>query len=98
MPTVNLMSVYADFLLGDVQSWSTRTYPKHYMRAKNPAFFVQDDIKLRPNLTVNLGVRAEIHGGATEKYKHAGGFDPNGHRSGCQYYRLSCERAGHDLV
>ena len=29
---------YADFLLGDVQSWNTNTTPKHYMRANNPSF------------------------------------------------------------
>ena len=67
---------YADFLLGDVQSWSTNTTPKHYMRAKNPSFFAQDDFKIRPNLTINLGVRSETHGGASEKYNNAGGFDP----------------------
>jgi hypothetical protein len=69
-------SGYADFLLGDVQAWNTETQPKHYMRAKNPSFFAQDDIKLRPNLTINLGVRSETHGGSTEKYNNAGGFDP----------------------
>jgi hypothetical protein len=67
---------YADFLLGDVQAWNTNTTPKHYMRAKNPSFFAQDDFKIRPNLTINLGVRSETHGGSTEKYNHAGGFDP----------------------
>ena len=67
---------YADFLLGDVQAWNTSTQPKHYMRAKNPSFFVQDDIKLRPNLTINLGLRTETHGGEIDKYNHAGGFDP----------------------
>ncbi len=67
---------YADFLLGDVQSWNTNTTPKHYMRAKNPSFFAQDDFKIRKNLTINLGVRSETHGGAVEKYNNAGGFDP----------------------
>jgi hypothetical protein len=67
---------YADFLLGDVQNWNTNTTPKHYMRAKNPSFFAQDDFKIRKNLTINLGVRSETHGGATEKYNNTGGFDP----------------------
>ena len=73
-PTVNVG--YADFLLGDVQQWSTSTQPEHGMRARNPSFFVQDDIKLRPNLTINLGVRSETHGGYSEVQNHMGGFDP----------------------
>ena len=67
---------YADFLLGDVQAWSTSTQPEHGMRAKNPSFFAQDDIKLRSNVTVNLGVRVEVHGGMSEVQNHMGGFDP----------------------
>jgi len=67
---------YADFLLGDVQSWSAQFQPEHGMRAKNPSFFAQDDIKLRPNLTVNLGVRSETHGGMSEVQNSIGGFDP----------------------
>jgi len=67
---------YADFLLGDVQGWNTSTQPEHGMRAKNPSFFAQDDIKLRPNLTVNLGLRVEVHGGMSEVQNHMGGFDP----------------------
>ncbi len=68
---------YADFLLGDAQSWSTSTQPEHGMREKNPSFFAQDDIKVRRNLTVNLGLRAEIHGGMSEVQNHMGGFDPS---------------------
>ena len=67
---------YADFLLGDVQQWSASTQPEHGMRARNPSFFAQDDIKLRPNLTVNLGVRSETHGGMSEVNNNIGGFDP----------------------
>src|SRR6266849_3182230 len=52
---------YADFLLGDAQAWSTSNQIEHGMRARNPSFFAQDDIKLRPNVTVNLGVRVEVH-------------------------------------
>jgi hypothetical protein len=67
---------YADFLLGDVQSWTALSEPEHGMRAKNPSFFVQDDIKLRPNLTINLGVRSETHGGMSDVKNNIGGFDP----------------------
>jgi hypothetical protein len=67
---------YVDFLLGDVQQWSTSTQPEHGMRARNPSFFAQDDIKLRPNLTINLGLRVEVHGGMSEVQNHMGGFDP----------------------
>jgi hypothetical protein len=67
---------YVDFLLGDVQQWSTSTQPEHGMRAKNPSFFAQDDIKLRPNVTVNLGLRVEVHGGMSEVKNNMGGFDP----------------------
>jgi hypothetical protein len=73
-PAVNVG--YADFLLGDVQAWSTSTQPEHGMRARNPSFFAQDDIKLRSNLTVNAGLRVEVHGGYSEVQNHMGGFDP----------------------
>lgn len=68
---------YADFLLGDVYNWSTSTQPSHQMRAKNLSFFAQDDIKLRKNLTINLGLRTETHGGFKENHNNMGGFDPN---------------------
>ena len=66
----------ADFLLGDVQKWSATNQATSYARLKSPQFFVQDDFKLRPNLTLNLGLRYVATTGFHEKYNSLGGFDP----------------------
>lgn len=68
---------FADFLLGDVQSWNATNQTTSYARLKSPQLFVQDDFKLRPNLTLNLGLRYVATTGFHEKYNALGGFDPN---------------------
>lgn len=67
---------YADFLLGQVDSWSAANTPIVGMRQKSPQFFVQDDFKVRPNLTLNLGLRYQIQGGWHEVANRIGDFDP----------------------
>ncbi len=68
---------YADFLLGQVASWSASNTPIVGFRQKSPQVFIQDDWKLTPTLTVNLGLRYQIEGAWSETHGRLGIFDPN---------------------
>jgi hypothetical protein len=67
---------YADFLLGYINNWQANDSPEYGARLKSPQMFVQDDIKLRPNLTVNLGLRYQINHGWNEIHGNVASFDP----------------------
>lgn len=67
---------FADFLLGYTQSWSANVTPSYGGRIKSPQAFVQDDIKLTPNLTVNAGLRYQGETGIGEVHNNATVFDP----------------------
>ena len=67
---------YADFLLGQTQSWSANVTPEYGGRIKLPQVFVQDDYKMRPNLTVNLGLRYQITTGWSDVKGNETVFDP----------------------
>jgi hypothetical protein len=67
---------YADFLLGYAQQWNASASPEYGARLKSPQVFVQDDWKLRPNLTVNLGLRYQINHGWNEVKNNESSFDP----------------------
>lgn len=67
---------YADFLLGQSQNWSASETPEYGGRMKLPQVFVQDDYKIRPNLTLNLGLRYQIQTGWSEVKGNEASFDP----------------------
>jgi hypothetical protein len=91
---------YADFLLGYSADWFGQNNPEYGARMKNPQAFVQDDFKLRPNLTLDIGLRwygttgfSEVHGNiaAFDPTILNPGTDPNGHTNtpGAMWYAIS---------
>jgi len=73
-PTTGLE--YADLLLGLATNWSAQVSPEYGGRLKSPQLFFQDDWKIRPNLTLNLGLRYQINHGWNEIHGNEATFDP----------------------
>jgi len=65
----NTGSDFADFLLGLPQQAAIQASNyKYYLRANVWDFFVQDDWRIRPSLTLNYGMRYEYFSPYAEKY------------------------------
>src|SRR6266853_283916 len=69
---------FQNFLLGAPQfSFGGGGVYNHQYRTNNYGVFAQDDWKIRNNLTLNLGLRAEIFGGFHDNSCHIGNLDPS---------------------
>ena len=69
---------YADFLLG-IPTTAARAFPPIRIDRTRWSydFFVADDFKVRPNLTINAGLRYELHPGWVEETGQQAVFDVN---------------------
>ena len=66
-----------DLLLGLLYSSSiTPQVTRSYLRASNYGWFMNDDYKVTHSLTLNLGVRYEIHTPASDRYGRMSSFVP----------------------
>lgn len=75
--TGNTFTAFQNFLRGAVTSiQSGAGDPQRYFRAKDWSLFYQDDWRVRPHLTVNLGVRLEVMNFGHDKYFRQGIYDP----------------------
>ena len=69
---------FQNFLLGAPQaSFGGGGVFNHQYRTNNYAIFAQDDWKIRPDLTLNLGLRTEIFGAFYDNLCHIGNIDPS---------------------
>jgi hypothetical protein len=67
---------FASFLLGAVDSGYTGVFPETFgYRQGLASLFAQDDFKVTPRLTLNVGIRWEIPVPKTEQYDRMSGFD-----------------------
>ncbi|HUX11093.1 MAG TPA: TonB-dependent receptor, partial [Terriglobia bacterium] len=67
---------YANFLLGLPDSTTLSTpRPRSYIRSTLSGFYIQDDMRVSPRLTLNYGIRYEYQSPWTEKFDRRYSFD-----------------------
>jgi len=72
-----LGSAFASFLLGQVGSAGMNSPVHMSYRYTDWAFYAQDDFKVTPRLTINYGMRYDLHQPLSEKYDRISSFDPD---------------------
>jgi hypothetical protein len=73
----NSGNAFASFMLGAVHQGGFTVPFVGMLRFPYHAVYAQDDWKITPKLTMNIGLRYEINVGAYEKHDKMSNFDPN---------------------
>lgn len=68
---------FASFLLGNPATGVIHRYNEPTYTTRSFSLFLQDDWKFSPKLTLNLGLRWELEGAATDRFNAISNFDPN---------------------
>jgi hypothetical protein len=67
---------WADFLFGNQSSYSLANYFVAHLRQTENNLYAQDDWKVSPKLTLNLGLRWEYGSPYSEQHNYISNFDP----------------------
>ncbi len=67
---------FADFLFGTSSAYSLANYFEAHLRQTIESVYAQDDLKVLPNLTLNLGLRWEYGSPYSEQHNYVSNWDP----------------------